>query len=161
LVHFVGLGVVIRQRRVIGGGQRTGLDLMAQLQQVLAANAHLAGELRGGDSLGDAAENQEDLGRTEVCALPRCSREHIEHAPAPLAAVVDDRRVGVPTVDVEPLAGATTGASQPLGMEQVEELLTATLLVHQVDDWEVHGSGSGRFVIDNQKWIEEQGRTWR
>jgi hypothetical protein len=44
-------------------------------------------------------------------------------------------------------------------MEQVEELLAATLLVHQVDDREVHGSGSGRFVIGNQKWTEEQGRT--
>ncbi len=145
---------------MVGGGQRTGLDLMTQFQQVLAANPHLAGELRGGDPLGDAAEDQVDLGGTEVCPLPRCSREQIEHAPAPLAAGVDDRGVGVPTVDVEPLAGATTGASKPLGMEQVEELLTATLLVHQVDDWEVHDSGSGRFVIGNQKWTEEQGRTW-
>jgi hypothetical protein len=39
-------------------------------------------------------------------------------------------------VDVEPLTGATTGARVPLGMEQVEELLAATLLVHQVEDRE-------------------------
>jgi hypothetical protein len=44
-------------------------------------------------------------------------------------------------------------------MEQVEELLAATLLVHQVEDREVHGSGSGRFVISNPKWTEEQDRT--
>src|SRR5947209_5493042 len=53
LVHLVGLGVVVRQRRVVGGGQRTGLDLMAQFQQVLAADPDRAGELRGGDPLGD------------------------------------------------------------------------------------------------------------
>jgi hypothetical protein len=29
LVHLVGLGVVVGQRRVVDGGQRTGLDLMA------------------------------------------------------------------------------------------------------------------------------------
>lgn len=132
---------------------------MAQFQQVLAANPHLAGELRGGDPLRDAAEDQEDLGGAEVSPLPPCSREHIKHSTAPLAAVVDDRGVEVPAMDVDPLAGATTRACKPLGMEQVEELLAATLLVHQVKDREVHGKGSGRFVIGNQKWTEEQDRT--
>jgi hypothetical protein len=39
-------------------------------------------------------------------------------------------------------------------MEQVEELLAATLLVHQVDDREVHGVGSEETEIskpDGQK----------
>jgi hypothetical protein len=54
-------------------------------------------------------------------------------------------------VDVEPLTGATTGARVPLGMEQVEELLAATLLVHQVEDREVHGVGSEGWIIDNQE----------
>jgi len=70
LVHLVGLGLVIGQRRVAGGGQGAGLDLMPQSQQVLAADPHLAGELGGGDALGDAAEDQEDLDRAEVCPLP-------------------------------------------------------------------------------------------
>jgi hypothetical protein len=127
---------------VIGGGQRAGLDLVSQVQEVLACDPDLAGELRGGGPLGDAAEDQEDLRRAEVRPLPQSSREHIEHAPTPLATEVDDRGVGVTAVDVEPLAGATTRASGPLGMEQVEESLAATLLVHQVDDREVHGIGS-------------------
>lgn len=110
--------------------------------------------------MGDATEDQEDLGRAEVGPLPWCSREHVEHPPAPLAAVVDHRRVGVPAVDVEPRAGATPGTRESFGMKQVEELLTATLLVHQVNDREVHGSGSGPFVIGDQQWRGEQGRTW-
>jgi hypothetical protein len=149
LVHLVGLGLVVRQRRVVGGGQGTGLDLMPQPQQVLAADPHLAGELRGGDTLGDAAEDQEDLGRAEVCPLPRCSCEHIEHPSAPLAAVVDDRRLGVTAMDIEPLPGAATRAHEPLGVEQVEELLATALLVHQVEDRKIHGIGSERWIIDN------------
>jgi hypothetical protein len=143
LVHLVGLGPVVRQRLAVDGGQRTGLDRMPQPQQVLATDPHLAGEFRGGDPLGDAAEDQEDLGGAEVSALPVCSREQIEHPAARLAAVVDDRGVGVTAVDVEALAGTTPGAGEPLGVEQVEELLAAILLVHQVEDREVHGSGSG------------------
>jgi len=88
--------------RVVGGVQRAGLDLMPQLQQMLSADPDLAGELRGGDALGDAAEDQEDLGRAEVCPLPNCSCEQIEHPSASLSAVVDDRGVGVTAVDIEP-----------------------------------------------------------
>ena len=91
--------------------------------------------------MGDATEDQEDLGRAEVRPLPECSREHIEHPSAPLAAVVDDRGVGMTAVDIEPLPGTAPRAREPLGVEQVEELLAATLLVHQVKDREVHGIG--------------------
>ena len=124
---------------MVGGGERAGLDPMAQDQQVLATDAHLAGELGGRDTLGDPAEDQEDLGRAEVGPLPRCPGEQIEHPAAPLAAVVDDRGVGVTAMDIESLAGAATGAGEPLGVEQVAELLAATRLIHQVDDREVHG----------------------
>jgi hypothetical protein len=92
--------------------------------------------------LGDAAEDQDDRGRAEVRPLPYCSCEHIEHPSAPLAAVVDDRGVGVTTMDIESLQGAATRAHEPFGMEQVEALLAATLLVHQVKDREVHGIDS-------------------
>jgi hypothetical protein len=63
-------------------------------------------------------------------------------------------------MDVEALAGATPRAGEPLGVEQVEELLAATLLVHQVEDREVHGSGSGWRLVNKSGWTEEQNRTW-
>jgi hypothetical protein len=124
---------------------------MPQPQPVLATDPHLAGELRRGDPLGDPAEDQEDLDRAEMSPLPGCSREHVKDSTAGLAAVVEDRRVGVTAMDVEALAGATAGASEPFGVEQVEELLAATLGIHQIADREVHGSGSGRRFVDDHK----------
>ena len=50
--------------------------------------------------------------------------------------------VGTSAVDVEALAGATTGAGEAFGMEPIEEPPAAPLLVHQVDDREVHEVGS-------------------
>jgi hypothetical protein len=120
LIHLVGLGIVVRQRLAIGRGQRAGLDLMPQPEQMLAADADLAGERRGGLSLGDAAEDQEDLGGAQMGALPGGVSEHVEDPAAVLAAVIDDRGVGTAAVDVEAVASTTTGAGEPLGMEQIE-----------------------------------------
>ena len=127
---------------MIGGIERIALDSMSQFQQVLAADPKLTRELRGGHPLGEAMEDQVDLSRVEMCSLPLCSGEHIEHPSARLAAVVNDRGLGMTAVDVESLAGSAAGARVPVGMEQVEELLSADLLVHQVVDREVHEIGS-------------------
>ena len=62
-------------------------------------------------------------------------------------------------VDVEPLAGAAPRAREPLGVEQVEELLAATLLVHQVEDREVHEVGSEEMIVETRE-PGEQIRTW-
>jgi hypothetical protein len=128
----------VRQRRVVGGGERARLDLMPQPEQMLAADPDLAGELRGGLPLGDTAEDQEDLRGAQMSPLPGGVSEHVEDPAAALAAVIEDRGVGTTAVDVEAVAGATTRAGEPIGMEQIEELQAATLLVHQVDDREVH-----------------------
>jgi hypothetical protein len=79
--------------------------------------------------------------------LPWGACEHVEHSAAALAAVIDDRGVGTMAVDVEAVAGATGGAGEPFGVEQIEELLSAPLLVHQVDDREVHEVGSEEINI--------------
>jgi hypothetical protein len=70
LVHLVGLGLIVRQRRAVRGGQGAGLDGVPQLQQMLAADPHLTGEFRGRHLLRDAPEDQEDLDGAEVCTLP-------------------------------------------------------------------------------------------
>ena len=41
LVHLVGLGLIVRQRRAVCGGQGAGLDRVPQPQQMLAADPHL------------------------------------------------------------------------------------------------------------------------
>jgi hypothetical protein len=147
LVHLVGLGLVVRQRRAVGGGERAGLDRVPQPEQMLAADPDLAGESRRGLPLGDAAEDQEDLRGAQVGPLPGGAREHVEDPAAGLAAVTDDRGVVATAVDVEAVPGAAPGAREPTGVEQVEELLAATLLVHQVDDREVHEVGPGGMKI--------------
>jgi hypothetical protein len=144
LVQLVGLSVVVGQRLAVGGVQGAGLDRMPQPEQMLAADPDLAGELGSGLSLGQATEDQEDLRRAQVGPLPGGVGVHIEDAAAAFTAVIDDRGIGTAAVDVEAIAGATPRASEPLRVEQIEEPLAATLLVHQVDDREVHGVGSGK-----------------
>jgi hypothetical protein len=142
LIHLVGLGLVVRQRRAIGGGERAGLDLMPQPQQMLTADPDLSSKLRSGNPLRNASEDQEDLRGAQMSPLPRSTCEHIEHPSAALAARVDDRRVGPMTVDVEAVPSTATGTREPIGMKQIEERPAATLPVHQVDDREVHEIGS-------------------
>jgi hypothetical protein len=74
--------------------------------------------------------------------LPGGVGVHVEDAAAAFTAVIDDRGIGTAAVDVEAVAGATAGAGEALGVEQIEEPLSATLLVHQVDDRQVHEVGS-------------------
>jgi hypothetical protein len=146
LRHLVGLDLVVRQWRAVGGGQGAGLDLMPQAEQVLAADAELAGELGGGHPLGDAAEDQEDLGGAEMGALPGGISEHIEDPATALAAIIDDRGVGTTAVDIEAVSGAASGTGVAIGMEQIEELLAAAFRVHEIGDREVHEVGSGEMT---------------
>jgi hypothetical protein len=115
---------------------------MPEPKQMLAADPHLASEFRGGLSLGDAAKDQQDLCGAQVGPLPGSVREHIEDPAAGFAAVIDNRGVVATSVNVKAVVGTAPGANEPLGVEQIEELLTATLLVHQVDDREVHEVGT-------------------
>jgi hypothetical protein len=74
--------------------------------------------------------------------LPGSVSEHVEDAATALATVIDDRGVRTVAVDVEAVPGLTAGTGEPIGMEQIEEFLSASLLIHQIDDWEVHAVGS-------------------
>ena len=134
---------------------------MPQPKQMLAADPHLAGEFRGGHPLRAAAEDQGDLRGTQMRPLPGGGGEHVEHPAAASAAVIDDRGVGTTAVDIEAVPSATTGTREPIGVEQIEELLAATLLVHQVDDREVHEVGSEEMNTskpDGQKNRSARGR---
>jgi hypothetical protein len=119
-----------------------------QPQQMLAADPHLTGEFRGRHPLRDAPEDQEDLAGAEVCTLPGGAGKHVEDPAAVFAAVVDDRRLGAMAMDVQPVPGGATGAGQAAGMEQVQELVVATILVHQVEDREVHEVNSQEMIVD-------------
>jgi hypothetical protein len=156
LVHLVGLGGGVQQRGAVGAGQRAGLDLVPQFQQVRPAQPQLARELGGGHPLGDPAQDQEDRRRGLVGPLPGRAGVQVEEPASALAAVVDDRRVGPAAVDgVRP--SAATGAGQASGVEQIQEPLVASGLVHQVFDREIHrpfplGSAVGRPGFQETRW---------
>ena len=97
------------------------LEPVPQLQQVLAVAAQLAGQLGRGGRLGDAAEDQQQLGRRPPDALQGRAGEGVEDAAAVAALVVEDR-VAVAAVDAQAVAGAAARAGQAVGVEQLDEL---------------------------------------
>ncbi|HSQ58776.1 MAG TPA: hypothetical protein VLM40_23845 [Gemmata sp.] len=114
---------------------------MPQLEQMLAVATQLAGHLRRGGRLGDAAEDQQQLGRRSPDPLEGCPGEGVEDAAAEAALKVEDR-VTMPAVDAEPVASAAPRAGQAVGVQQGEERLVTGPLVHQIDQGEVHGRDS-------------------
>jgi hypothetical protein len=65
----------------------------------------------------------------------------IEDTPARRATIVEDGFTIV-AVDDKPIPSPAAGTSQSFGMEQVEEELVASVLIHKGLDREVHGFGS-------------------
>ena len=138
LEHLVGLDRRVGQRRPVETREGQFLETMAELEQLRTAAAQLAGELGGGDALGDPAEDQDQFDRPPL-GPPQCrAGEGVEDAAAGEAAI-DQERGAVAAMDLEAVAVAAMGASQAIGMEQTHEELVAGRLVHQVGDREVHG----------------------
>src|SRR5262249_52659155 len=131
------------RRRPAGGGGGAGLQGVPAGQQVRPAGPQLAGQLRRGGPLGEAAKDQEDPRRGAMGPLPGGGGVQVEDPPAVAAAVVDDRGGGAVAMDGVAVAPAAAGAGQSVGMEQVQQPLIAGGLVHQVEDREVHGVASG------------------
>ena len=69
LVHLVGLDDGVAQRVAVQPDPGVLLEPVPQFQQVHAVAAQLAGQPRGRDALGDAAEDQDDLRRAALNPL--------------------------------------------------------------------------------------------
>jgi hypothetical protein len=111
---------------------------MPQVQEFRAVAAQLAGQLGGGDALGEAAEDQDQFARPALDAAQGGIGERVEDAMAVAAAEVQDR-VAAPTVNDEAIVAMAAGADQAIGVQPVDELGIARLFIHQIDDWEIHG----------------------
>ncbi len=59
-------------------------------------------------------------------------------------------------MEVQPVPGGATGADQAVGMESVQELVVATILVHQVEDWEVHEVNSQEMIVNTPNGQENR-----
>ncbi len=81
-------------------------------------------------------------------SLPGGVSVHVEDPATAVAAMIDNRSVGTTAVDVEAVAGTTPRAGESVRMEKVEELLAASLLIHEVNDREVHEGDSKEMKIN-------------
>src|ERR1700688_873707 len=104
--------------------------LMSQIEQMSSTATQLPSELRGGHTLGETSDD-EDQGRgTVMSPLEHGPGPSVEDPSARLAAIVEDGFSNV-AVDGESVLSLTAGAMQPLGMEQVEEEPEAGVLIHK------------------------------
>jgi hypothetical protein len=140
-VRLVGLDRRVAQRVAVQPEPGVVLEPMPQVQQVHAVAAQLAGQLRRRHALGDAAEDQDDLGRPPLHALQGGPGPGVEDASAAAALIVQDRGA-MAAVDAQAVGGAAAGAGQAAGVEHGEELLVAGVLIHQVGEREIHDDDS-------------------
>src|SRR5258707_2257258 len=146
LIHLIGFHFPVFQGLSIQAGFRHCLIIMSQFEQVSSTATQLPSELRGGHTLGETSDDQ-DQGRGAVMRpLERGPGPSVEDPSARRAAIVEDGFSNV-AVEGESVLSLTAGAMQPLGMEQAEEEPEAGILIHKGLDRKVHSWGSS-----NTKW---------
>jgi hypothetical protein len=121
---------------------------MAEHEQLRAAALQFAGELGGGDALGDTAEDQDQLDRPPLGPLEGGLGEGGKDAVAGGAAIGQDRSP-VAAMDLQVVAVAAVGTGQAVGMEEADEEFIASRFIHQVADREIHG----RLIIGDERLI--------
>lgn len=119
---------------------------MPQVQQLRAVAVQLAGQLGGGDSLGEAAYDQDQFPGPALIALQRRGGEDVEDAVAVATAEVQ-HRVAAAAMDDHAIGLMAAGAGQAVRVQPVDELGVAGMFIHQVGDRKVHsGLQTGRKV---------------
>ena len=111
---------------------------MPQVQQLRAVTLQLAGQLGGGDTLGEPADDQDEFSGPPLDSMEDRVGEGVEHPPAVAAPVVQDRGPAA-AVEGHTVALMTAGAGEPVGVQPPDQLGVAGVLVHQLGDREVHG----------------------
>src|SRR5215467_3548179 len=98
LVSLVGLQHFVVQRHEIAVAGGEVLEPVPQVQEFRAIAAQLAGQLGGGDALGEATDNQDQFAWPALDAAQGRAGEGVEDPMTVAAAEVQDR-VAAPTVD--------------------------------------------------------------
>jgi hypothetical protein len=111
---------------------------MAEFEQLRTAAPQLPSELGGGDTLSEAAEDQDQFDRPSLGPLENGLGEGGPNAATGGTAIGQDRGA-VAAMDLEVVGVATVGAGQAIGMEQADQEFIAGRLIHQVADREIHG----------------------
>jgi hypothetical protein len=138
LVGLVRLEHLIVQWHHVAIAEGEVLEPVPQIQELRAVAAQLAGQLGGGDALGEAADDQDQFAGPALDAVQGRAGEGVED-PMAVAAAEVQHRVAAATVDDHAILTMAAGAGQAVGMQPGDELGIARLLIHQIDDREVHG----------------------
>jgi hypothetical protein len=138
LEGLVGLQHRVIQRHEVAVAEGPILEPVPQSQQLGAVAAQFAGQLGGGDPLGETAEDQDQLAGSALGAVQGRGGEGVEDATAVAAAEVQDRGAAA-AMDGHAIVSMATRAGHAVGVQPGDELVIARLFIHQVDDREVHG----------------------
>jgi hypothetical protein len=117
-----------------------GLYLMTQFQQPGAIAAQFPGQLGRRDTMGDASQDEQQLGTGTMRPLEDRPGEGVEYPSAGFATIVQDG-AAIPTVNRK-MVGSASGTSQPVGVKNVQPLGVANVLVHEIHKREVHDRSS-------------------
>ena len=101
---------------------------MPQVQEFRAIAAQLAGQLGGGDALGEATDNQDQFAWPALDAAQGRAGEGVEDGAAARALVVEDRGA-VAAVDAQAALPPALRAGQAAGVEAADEPVIARLFV--------------------------------
>jgi hypothetical protein len=94
--------------------------------------------LGGGDPLGEAADDQDQLPGPALDAVQGGTGEGVEDPVAVAAPEVQDRVAAAP-VDDQAIVSMAAGAGHPVGVQPADEPVIARLFIHQIGDRKVHG----------------------
>jgi hypothetical protein len=100
-----------------------------QVQEFRAVTIQFAGQLGGGDALGEAADDQDQFPGPALDAVQGGAREGVEDAVAVAAAEVQDR-IAAAAVNDHAIVLMAAGAGHPIGVQPADELVIARLFIH-------------------------------
>jgi hypothetical protein len=109
-----------------------------QVQEFRAVTIPFAGQLGGGDALGEAADDQDQFPGPALDAVQGGAGEGVEDAVAVAAAEVQDR-IAAAAVNDQAIVLMTAGAGQAVWVKPADKLVIARLFIHEDRDREVHG----------------------
>jgi hypothetical protein len=134
------------------------LEAVPELEQLRAVAVQLARLLRGGDTLSDAAHDQDQGAGSPPEAVEDRAGEGVEDPTAVAAAEVEDGGA-MTAMGHHPVSLMAARAGQAVGMQPFDELGVAGVLVHQFSDREVHGQLRTRVMRSDTS--EYQPARWR
>ncbi len=107
------------------------LNLMAVFQQMRSVNPELTRQVGGRHSLRHPAQNQDNRGTAVACLTPDRIGKHIEDRAAGLAPLIHDRSTMTIMGPLTHGQGMALRTVQALGMQHREQVVVASLLIHQ------------------------------